>query len=154
MKTNELAIQFVSAITDSETQEVTSHLYFITGGPAELIAKYVAIKSEKKPFLINSASGLYAYFSSKFIGNESTIEHVCNEKWNNFYPSRAWEKKVTALRQQAGRMFKNQESADTWFAKAYEAMEKASGRVYQYPVTKPVAEESLVETNDESMDDL
>ena len=154
MKANELAVQFVSAITDSETGEVTSHLYFITGGPADLIAKYVAIKSEKKPFLINTASGMYAYFSSKFIGNESTIEHVCNEKWNNFYPSRAWEKKVTALSQQAGRMFKNKESADTWFAKNYEAMEKASGRVYQYPAQPVLEQASLVETNDESMDDL
>lgn len=129
----ELKVTFVKSFDKVfEGKSVTSALYFITGGNPALIEKYAEIQKRE----LNTASGLYPYYSPTFFGYESTIEYVNNEKYNNFYPNRSYAKAVATIKQQAFVTGTNPDSALV-------ALAKRSGTPYVYP-TAPAVDAPVV----------
>lgn len=132
----ELEVNFVKSfdkklngkvILDKEGNPITSALYFITGGNPELIAKYAEIQKRE----LNTASGLYPYYATKFFGNESTIEYVHNEKHHDFFPNRSYEKAVAVIKQKA--FIRGLKADNPIVIAELDCLEEKSGKRYAYP---------------------
>ena len=147
-----LKIQFVKPVEDKETGAIKSYLYFVISDDAGALETYQSIKGYEP----NQVSGLYPYFSSKFIGNNSTIEHVHTDKYNDFYPAReakAFLKAQQDIRQRACIIHKNVEAQNSYVEKEITKLIASTGNSFSW---KSVAkqEETPAEETTTGMDNL
>ena len=154
MKNNSLKIQFVKEVLNKETGAVNLYLYFVLPTDnTDLLDTYADVKGYEP----NNISGLYPYFSKNFIGNNSSVDYVNNEKYNDFYPSneaKAYLKKVSAIRQKAGIIHKNVEKQDSYIEKEITKLIASTGSEFSWKsVQQKQKEETPAETT-EKMDNL
>lgn len=147
MKNNSLKIQFVKEVLNKETGEVNSYLYFVLDTDnVDLLDTY----SDVKGYEPNNISGLYPYFSKNFIGNNSSVDYVNNEKYNDFYPSneaKAFLKKGQEIRQKAGIIHKSEDAKNSFIEKEMTKLIASTGSPFSWKSVQK-QEETPAETTE------
>lgn len=142
---NTLKIQFVKEVLNKETGKVQSYLYFVLPTDnTELLDTYAGVKGYEP----NQVSGLYPYFSKNFIGNNSSVDYVLTEKYNDFYPSneaKAFLKKVSDIRQRAGIIHKGEEAQNTFIEKEITKLIASTGNPFSWKSVAKQQEETPAE---------